>query len=206
MAIAIEPIAMEPIAAEGAAVIITGPSTVAIIIEDGTCVAGANSLVSAAEADIYFSNKINTGIWFGLTASQKDLFCITGSQFFSIITRWCGQSLCALHTLGWPRSGATDPQGMAVAENVVPEFVKSAIFELIFIAFTENLWAIETEGEARKYDRVKMGPLEVEYRKGSTSTIISKIPSWWWAMISPCGRPASGLFGRVARAGLAGRG
>lgn len=182
-----EPIATLPLASWALLPVLTGPSTVAIIIEDGTCVIGANSYADNVEADAYFTNRSTTAQWFNLTASQKDIALIEATSLMEAVIDWiCGSAQC-VGGLSWPRIDAKYPNGTDVPEMTVPEFVKYAQFELAFLAKDTDLFAwLSAPG---KYEKVGLGrgALSVEYRKGRED-FIARIPEWWWQSLGPCAR------------------
>ena len=182
-----EPHANLPLAAWGLLPILTGPSTVAIIVEDGLCVLGANSYADNVAADLYFTNRSTTSTWFNLTASQKDIALIESTTMMEAAVQWlCGTASC-VGGLKWPRIGGKYPNGTDVPEMIVPEFVKFAQFELAFLAMNTDLFAfLTTPG---KYEKVGLGrgALSVEFVK-TRQDFIARLPDWWWGMLGPCAR------------------
>lgn len=180
-----EPLASVPLAAWSLLPDLTGPSTVAIVVEDGLCVLGANAYADNVEADAYFTNRSTTSDWFSLTSSQKDSALIEATAMMEAAVRWvCGTASC-VGGLAWPRIGATYPNGTEVPVDTVPEFVKAAMFELAYLAKDTDIFAfLTTPG---KYDKIALGrgALSVEY-KNQRESFISRIPDWWWQMLGPC--------------------
>ena len=52
----------------------------ALIVEDGTIVAGANSFVTVAEADAYIAN-FNDQVWAALLPADKDAHIVKGGLY-----------------------------------------------------------------------------------------------------------------------------
>lgn len=192
-----EPIATLPLASWGLLPVLTGPSAVAIVIEDGTCVLGANAYASSAAADAYFTNRSTTSSWFSLTASQKDTALIEATSMMEATVQWiCGTAQC-VGGLAWPRIGAKYPNGTIVPDGVVPEFIKIASFELAFLAKDTDLFAFLKSPS--KYEKVGLGrgALSVEYRTQFDS-FVARIPDWWWESLGPCAkRSRAGSVGIV---------
>ncbi len=196
-----EPIATLPLAAWGLLPILTGPSTVAIIIEDGTCVPGANAYADNLAADAYFTNRSTTSSWFNLTASQKDIALIEATTMMEAAVQWiCGSAVC-VGGLSWPRIEGKYPNGTIVPESTVPEFVKHAMFELAYLAKDTDIFKfLEAPG---KYERVKLGrgAIEVDYLNKAREDFIAQLPEWWWSMLGPCAHHSRGSSVSIALVG-----
>ena len=70
----------------------------AFTVEDGTGVAGANSLVDVAFADEYFADRGNT-VWAALTEEQKQSALILASDYASTQYRYKTACLSARYPL-----------------------------------------------------------------------------------------------------------
>lgn len=195
-----EPIANVPLSAWALDPGTTEPSAVAITVEDGTCVTGANSYGSATEADEYLSNKANATTWFTLTATQKDQALIESTLMMESVVKWsCGSASC-VGGLSWPRTGGKYPNGTTVPAGTVPTFVKNAQFELAMQAMAADIWGF-ISASSDKYSKVSLGrgALEVEYNLDAQATqdFVTRIPSWWWSMLGGCASPRSSVPGSV---------
>lgn len=111
----------------------------ALIVEDGTIVANANSYVSVADADAYLANSLNYATWDGLSDDEKERLLIAATRWLDQRTKWSGTRIGAEQKLRWPRSGAYDCDDLPMAEDAVPQAVRDAVCELAcFIATPEN--------------------------------------------------------------------
>lgn len=151
----------------------------ALIVEDGTGLANADSLVSVAEADAYFVSR-NVTAWAALSIAAKEAALRNAADFLveQYETRWAGIRTSVDQALSWPRIGVPAPytQDSAIlTSNVIPNTVKRAQYELAIIFATDNPYdpaGSETAGGALISEREKIGPIETE-KKYSTSTSAS---------------------------------
>lgn len=146
-----------------------------LIVEDGTCVSGANSYVSLEYADEYMRNAGYTS-WNGKTENERKSYLINATKYidrtYSKIG-WKGikkyhrkQSLC------FPRVELFDKDGDEVTG--IPEELKQAVCEAGFISTTTSLFA--TKDASGSVKRQKVDVLEVEYysENESSSEYISR--------------------------------
>jgi len=78
-------------------------------------------------------------------------------------TRWPGVKTSATQRRTWPRSGATEVDGTAIASDIIPAAVQDAVAEAAFYALGNPgvLHTQITPAEAVKQEKV--GPLSVTY-------------------------------------------
>ena len=105
-----------------------------IIVEDGTGTAGAESYVSAADADLYHINRGNTG-WPDLDADVKEQALRRAADFMvgTYRGRWKGYRAQLTQSLDWPRKAVilTDTSiNYQIPFNQIPVEVKNAQCEL----------------------------------------------------------------------------
>lgn len=103
----------------------------ALVVEDGTIVAGANSMASVADADAYFAARGNAA-WAGLDDEAKEVALIAGSDYLKDEGRypWSGSRIEWDQPMPWPRTGAFVRNGPAIPDNVVPPAVRDAVVVL----------------------------------------------------------------------------
>nr|BDD45291.1 hypothetical protein 13 [bacterium] len=131
-----------------------------IVIEDGTGVSNANSYVSEAEADAYFTARNNT-TWASKTQAEKEAALIYATVYLDGHYYWVGHIANESQSLGWARTWAYDSEGREIPSNIVPQRVKDACCELALYALSNPLTpALARGGEVK---RQKVGSLEVEY-------------------------------------------
>lgn len=174
----------------------------ALVVENGTGLATAESFVSVADADTYHSARGNSA-WADGTTAEKEEALRRASTFLSNSYPWAGYPVNArTQLLAWPRYDVVDQDGNPVASDEVPREVVNATYE---VALRE----LATPGSmnpdvtlADKVKREKVGPLEVEYANADVSANASRpILTIVRDMIGGLLRAgaASGMFGVAVR-------
>jgi len=100
----------------------------ALIVEDGTCVATANAFVTRDELITYAADYYPaTTVGYDETT---DSAILRASLWLSTYPEWDGAMACGrgLQGLSWPRSGVTDCNGDSVPDDEVPAEVKQATY------------------------------------------------------------------------------
>lgn len=150
----------------------------ALITEDGSIVAGAESLVSVTDADLYFSNRGNA-VWAALIEAQKEQNLRKATDYIGQVyrMRWAGSRVSSLQNLDWPRAYVPreDLKGASI-ENLdfnggiyfypndeVPTEVKNACAELALKAASGELLPDLGQGVVME----KVDVLQIEYDKYS---------------------------------------
>lgn len=144
-----------------------------LIVEDGTIIAGAESYLSVADADIYHANR-GAAAWaaLGTPAKEQALRKATDFMLGSYRSRWKGYRKDGTQTLDWPRTfvylepfvhGIVGTYPYLVSDLIVPVEVKNACAELALIASATPLAPNLTRSKLR----VRVGPIETEYEKGA---------------------------------------
>lgn len=83
----------------------------AVIVEDGSGVVGANSYIAVADADTYFAN-VNNTTWDGLDPiDEKAPFLVLAQQYMAqaFRLRWLGYRATNTQVLDWPRLWVNRP-------------------------------------------------------------------------------------------------
>jgi len=141
----------------------------ALTVEDGTVVAGAESYITVAAADTYFSNRGNAA-WAALTTAQKEeaLRRATDYMIQAYRSRWKGFRKDGTQALDWPRSfvylepfvhGIVGTYPYLVADTIVPTEVKNVCAEL---AVKASAAALAPDLE-RAVQSETIGPISVTY-------------------------------------------
>jgi hypothetical protein len=92
-----------------------------LIIEDGSCVAGADSFVTLAEADAHFASY--GGFWTATDDARKEAALRRGALWLSTSFSWSGKKTCSVNMLSLPRAGLIDCDGNALPDNTIdPRF------------------------------------------------------------------------------------
>jgi hypothetical protein len=124
----------------------------AVVVEDGTIVAGANSYISRNDAGVYHANRNNTE-WFEALPVAQDAALIKATDWLvqKYRKRWKGVKVNTTQTLDWPRAGVQVDDGelikpsflfdnlaFTIPEDEVPDDVKNAQAELALRVITTS--------------------------------------------------------------------
>lgn len=145
----------------------------ALIVEDGTNVAGAESYVTLAEANTYFSNRGSPSAWTSLSDAVKEQYLREATDYIEAYyaLRWKGRRDEDDQPLAWPRRGVDDQDGYAIDSDTIPQKLKNAQFEAALRRATDGdlLPDIETPGDVKVED-VQAGPVRsrLEYAGGAS--------------------------------------
>lgn len=131
-----------------------------LVVEDGTGLAGANSYVTLAQADTYLRARDRATTWDALDAQTKAGRLIMATAYLDAAVQWAGEINTSIQALGWPRTGAVDKHGRALASNAVPTAVAHAVIEIA------QAGDITTE-RSRAATVKTVGPITVEYASES---------------------------------------
>jgi len=128
---------------------------VALIVEDGTGVAGAESYISVADADQYHSDFGNTE-WAAKTTEEKEIALRKGTQYLDVKYLWYGCKADEDNSLEHPRDN-----------NGLPDDIKKATAEAGLKSLSFSLLADVLPGNDVK--REKIAVVEVEYNDNRAS-------------------------------------
>ena len=148
---------------------------VTVTVEDGTGVADANSYASVAQADNYFASRPRSSSWTPLTDDQKGQYLIHATRLLDASVIWSGEKVDDDQALQWPRH--LD----ASLESEFPPNIPVALLELAYALIGKDL---TKEPAIAGYERVKVGPIEVEADPGSRP---ASIPRFVRDLIAPYG-------------------
>jgi hypothetical protein len=113
----------------------------AFVVEDGTGLSSATSLVSLAAAKAYWTDRGGQVDWDAENDIVKQTGLIRASDYVrnQHRYRWIGAKKTYAQTMPWPRTGVVERDGTAVPDNVVPWRVAEAVSYLAARALTEDL-------------------------------------------------------------------
>ena len=136
----------------------------ALIVEDGSIVAGAESYISVTDADAYFLARSNAA-WAALDTTAKEAALRKGTDYMEARYRWRGERVSDTQALSWPRS-CVYVDGVLLASDAVPEAIRRACAELAVRASAADL--APDVGAQVKSETV--GPISVTYADGARQT------------------------------------
>lgn len=119
----------------------------ALVIEDGTGNAAADSYVDATTADAYWLKRNNTA-WAALTTAAKEAALIGATAFVDNqhLHPFRGTRKTASQALQWPRTGAVERNGPAIGDSEIPVLVTRAVLAVSHLAATTDLQPVLARG------------------------------------------------------------
>lgn len=134
---------------------------VQVVVEDGTCVVGANSYVDLEFASYYLANRNKTD-WLELTDDEKLASLVSATVYVDNKFNWKGRRKFEKQELCFPRVEIKDDDGFVVAG--IPERLKKAVCEAAYLGWETELYeTVDTNGNIkRKKTRQKVDVLEDE--------------------------------------------
>lgn len=143
----------------------------ALIVEDGTGLANAESYIAVADATTYHAARGNAA-WAALasdTVREQALRRATDYMEGAYGSRWRGDRVSETQALSWPRSDA-EFSGFEIASTVVPDAVKRACAELALRAAADDLLA----DASAQVTSETVGPISVTYAPGARQGVAYK--------------------------------
>lgn len=168
----------------------------ALILEDGTGVVGANSYVSVSEAGQWFTDTGRGSQWSVLLTPEKEAALVNGTmyteQLYSLTFQ--GSRLSREQGLSWPRSGVY-LDGEQIPEDEIPVELKRAVMEYGLTSSSTPLLPDPGSGSVKR-TREKVGPIETEteFTDSGTESVQSRPSGDTW--ITPL---LKSVRGRVIR-------
>lgn len=103
----------------------------AVIVEDGSRPAGANSYVdpAGAAAVAYFAGHLYASAWTAATSGTREAAVVMATRTLDATYIWNGQTTDADQALGWPRYGVRY-RNRYLDDDVVPKPVVDATLEM----------------------------------------------------------------------------
>lgn len=136
----------------------------AIVVEDGSIVAGANSYVSEAELTSYAGDRGVT-----ITGDEEELLIRAMDYVESL--NFIGIKLTQDQPLQWPRANVVI-DGYYVYTDVIPNELKKGLMET---ALSIDNGEDPLANVPRQKSSVQVGDLAVTYEKGQATTTVRKI-------------------------------
>lgn len=128
----------------------------ALVVEDGTGLANAESYVSVADADAYHTAMGNSA-WTGSDAA-KEVALRKAAQYLNTRYRFLGNCLKTGQSLAFPRDDIVTRDGLVLKWPI--KCVKDAACELALRALSGTLY---TDQDDRPVKQETVGPLTVVY-------------------------------------------
>ena len=118
-----------------------------------------NSYVTRAEANTYFTDRLNSDTWTNATDTEKDSALIQATQIIDQ-KDFLGYKSVSTQTLKFPRIGLIY-DGVDVDGSTVPKRVKDAVCELAIWCLSEDYTEPD---DLANYKTIKIAVIQVETR------------------------------------------
>lgn len=140
----------------------------------------ANSYVTAEEAILYFEDRLHSSAWGDFEYQETAL--VTASGMLDWFITWKGIKTLDEQSMQWPRSNVTRPSGVSVDDDIIPNEVKVAVYELALVSMVEDRVA---ENSLAGLNQVQAGPLMIKTDGGGfDSTKKESIPDHVYKILS----------------------
>jgi len=132
---------------------------VALIHEDGTGKADAESLGSVEAADAYWATHGSPASWTDSTVPEKEAALRIGTDWVALRWQWRGAILVQEQALPFPRVGGIDDDGRLIPGDSVPLRVQAAVF----VMANHHRVSPLTEAQDGGLDALKVGPISLDF-------------------------------------------
>jgi len=137
----------------------------ALVVEDGSGVAGANTYADEVYVDAYCAG-LGLAEWAAKTAEEKESAILRAMQYIES-RAWKGAKAEELYPLEWPRAAVEDRNGFAIDEDEIPENVKKALAEAAHREADSPRGLQKDLKGSPQVKRSKAGSLETEFFAGT---------------------------------------
>ena len=148
----------------------------AIIVEDGTVIANANSYVSVAFIDTFCAN-LGLSSWEAADDDDKDTALLRAMAYIEGMS-FKGYKTEDDQTLKWPREAATDEDGYAIDTDAIPTCLKNASARAAYeeLASPGILQGNLTRDDFTTSERVDV--ISITYEQGKNEIVFRAIDTY----------------------------
>jgi len=151
----------------------------ALVIEDGSIVPGADSYVTVSQFRDYASAR---GVTVPVADGDCEILLIKAMDWLNQIRRWKGSRVSAEQPLAWPRKGA-HIDGFEIADDSIPSLLKYAQMAAGIESISGEIIQNRTGRGAVSSETV--GPISVSYATATGSAPVGPSAlSKPWALVS----------------------
>lgn len=134
----------------------------ALTVETGAVVAGADSYIALADASTYFTNHGSPSEWADATDAVREAALRYATQWIDANFSWKGEIVDSDQVLDWPRAGVFDDENRLISSTSIPRLLKDAQCEAALEHLKSSLIAGLDRGGRVKRQRVE-GAVEIEF-------------------------------------------
>ena len=132
----------------------------------------STSYVSMQEAEIYFEDRLHgTANWEAIDEQEAALITMT-RLLDSYVNNFLGVRTNDDQALKWPRTGVVTPDGIEVADNIIPTPVKHAVLELVLSSYNKDR---TSDSSLAGLSQVTAGPLTIKSDGGGYESTAPKV-------------------------------
>lgn len=132
--------------------------------------ANSNSYALVAEADAYFLTVLGGATWAALATELKENLLIEATRLLDLYYTWNGSRVDDIQRLGWPRMGAYYPDHRPIPEDIIPDAVKYATFDLALYVNTNSGFVMSDN----TLDSIKVGPIAIDFLDNKSPSSMPK--------------------------------
>lgn len=158
----------------------------ALTVEDGTGLVGADAYISVANADTYFLASANA-TWAAATTPAKEVAIVKATRYIEkrFGTKWKGLIASSEQALGWPRRYVYDELGTELVDQVPVQIARAcaeyAVQALVNPLIPETVYPV-ADGAPVPFGRInrkveKVGPVYEETYYSTGGAHASKVGS-----------------------------
>jgi len=156
----------------------------------------ANSYVTQAEANAYFFDRAHSSAWEDF--EEKDNILITSSQMLDWYIKWKSYRSSTTQNMLWPRTNVIRRDGTIIDNDVIPNEVKVAVYELALSSLEEDR---TIDDPLSGIDQLRAGSLMIKAgMPGFDSTAKEVIPEKVYKILSDLYTLGGGSVVRLLRA------
>ena len=144
---------------------------VTLIVETGAIVAGANTYVSLADAELYMEARLDVAIWDAATDDLKNRSLAQATRTIDSRTTWKGYEVSPnIQTLDWPRSDVQNGVDVFASDDV-PSDVADATCELALFLLSGDR---TTDSASSGLNSIVLGKgaVEIEFNNSTEADIL----------------------------------
>jgi Putative DnaT-like ssDNA binding protein len=135
----------------------------ALIVEDGTGLATAESFASRDEATAFQRGRADDTTWLDANVDAQEAALKEATTYLDGNFDWVGSVSSLTQALGWPRAYVIDAEGRSVASDAVPQKVKDAC---CFLAAKAIVGALQPELAGATVTSKRVASIAVTYSTG----------------------------------------
>lgn len=154
----------------------------------------SDSYATLAEAEAYLGARLYADAWSSATEAQKEAALKWATSLVDTLD-FPHPSKIATETqrLRWPRAHVYTPDGISVASNAIPRFLREAVIEFALALLEDNRAA---ESGLAQFEEITVGAIVIRKDRTSRRPLV---PPAAWNLLAPYALMPGGS-GRVNRA------